>query len=199
MTTFTTKKIALCTLAATGLALAACSNAEDGNTQPATQTVTETAAATENAQQTSEGAPAQETQGQQDNQSGNSATFDQAAIRTALEGAGYNCSGDDCTKEENGLRLDIDFDNDSVDTQIEALQDNAGVEAGYAAVLGDLKAAIGDLDFGGNSYADIRSWAESNAAERDARETFGDYEVHLENETDDGRPERSLDIEHVRS
>lgn len=131
------------------------------------------------------------------NQNGN-AHFDKAAIVSALEGAGYRCSNDDCVKDESGLRLDIDVDKDSIDSQVEASQDG-DIEAGFTTILNDLDCALGSFDFGGQSFGDIRSWAESNAAERDARQTFGDYEVHLENETDDGRAERSLDIEHVRS
>lgn len=197
MNTFNMKNITLATLATSALALGACSSSDDATTTDQMASDANTTDSTDAGQAVTE--TGTETTGSDaTSNQGSGAQFDTAAIVSALEGAGYQCTNDDCMKEENGLHLDIDVEHDSVDTQVEVIQDG-DIEAGWTTILNDLESALGDFDFGGQTFTDIRSWAESNAAEREVRQNFGDYEVKIENDTDDRNPERSLDIEHIRS
>lgn len=197
MNTFNMKNITLATLATSALALGACSSSDDATTTDQMASDANTTDSTDAGQAVTE--TGTETTGSDaTSNQGSGAQFDTAAIVSALEGAGYQCTNDDCMKEENGLHLDIDVEHDSVDTQVEVIQDG-DIEAGWTTILNDLESALGDFDFGGQTFIDIRSWAESNAAEREVRQNFGDYEVKIENDTDDRNPERSLDIEHIHS
>lgn len=197
MNTFNMKNITLATLATSALALGACSSSDDATTTDQMASDANTTDSTDAGQAVTE--TGTETTGSDaTSNQGSGAQFDTAAIVSALEGAGYQCTNDDCMKEENGLHLDIDVEHDSVDTQVEVIQDG-DIEAGWTTILNDLESALGDFGFGGQTFTDIRSWAESNAAEREVRQNFGDYEVKIENDTDDRNPERSLDIEHIHS
>lgn len=197
MNTFNMKNITLATLATSALALGACSSSDDATTTDQMASDANTTDSTDAGQAVTE--TGTETTGSDaTSNQGSGAQFDTAAIVSALEGAGYQCTNDDCMKEENGLHLDIDVEHDSVDTQVEVIQDG-DIEAGWITILNDLESALGDFDFGGQTFTDIRSWAESNAAEREVRQNFGHYEVKIENDTDDRNPERSLDIEHIHS
>ena len=124
-----------------------------------------------------------------------SGRFDEAALKSELEGMGYQCDDDDdCTKTEGAIIYDVDIDDDSVDVEV---QGNDDLDQHFETILTDVGTAFGEYDFGGASWDEIQTWGIE--AGEDEETVLGNVELEHDRGEDDGIPSRDLSVELIES
>ena len=190
------KSVAITALAVSALALASCSteasNDDSADNGAMTQTATQESPETteESSAETSETSPETTT-----TTALSSGRFDEAALKSELEGMGYQCDDDDdCTKTEGAIIYDVDIDDDSVDVEV---QGNDDLDQHFETILTDVGTAFGEYDFGGASWDEIQTWGIE--AGEDEETVLGNVELEHDRGEDDGIPSRDLSVELIES
>ena len=195
------KSVAITALAVSALALASCSteasNDDSADNGAMTQTATQESPETteEVSEETSETTSAEESSSETTTTALSSGRFDEAALKSELEGMGYQCDDDDdCTKTEGAIIYDVDIDNDSVDVEV---QGNDDLDQHFETILTDVGTAFGEYDFGGASWDEIQTWGIE--AGEDDETVLGNVELEHDRGEDDGIPSRDLSVELIES
>ena len=195
------KSVAITALAVSALALASCSteasNDDSADSGAMTQTATQESPETteETSAETSETTSAEESSSETTTTALSSGRFDEAALKSELEGMGYQCDDDDdCTKTEGAIIYDVDIDNDSVDVEV---QGNDDLDQHFETILTDVGTAFGEYDFGGASWDEIQTWGIE--AGEDEETVLGNVELEHDRGEDDGVPSRDLSVELIES
>lgn len=196
------KSVAITALAVSALALASCSteasNDDSTDNGAMTQTATQESPETteETSEETSETTSAEESSSETTTTAASSSVrFDEAALKSELEGMGYQCDDDDdCTKTEGAIIYDVDIDDDSVDAEV---QGNNDLDQHFETILTDVGTAFGEYDFGGASWDEIQTWGIE--AGKDEETVLGNVELEHDRGEDDGIPTRDLSVELIES
>ena len=192
------KSVAITALAVSALALASCSTeaSNDDSTGNGAMTQTATQKSPETTEETSETISAEESSSETTATTAlSSGRFDEAALKSELEGMGYQCDDDDdCTKTEGAIIYDVDIDDDSVDVEV---QGNGDLDQHFETILTDVGTAFGEYDFGGASWDEIQTWG--IAAGKDEETVLGNVELEHDRGEDDGIPSRDLSVELIES
>ena len=195
------KSVAITALAVSALALASCSteasNDDSADNGAMTQTATQESPETteEASAETSETTSAEESSSETTTTALSSGRFDEAALKSELEGMGYQCDDDDdCTKTEGAIIYDVDIDDDSVDVEV---QGNDDLDQHFETILTDVGTAFGEYDFGGASWDEIQTWGIE--AGEDDETVLGNVELEHDRGEDDGIPSRDLSVELIES
>ena len=196
------KSVAITALAVSALALASCSteasNDDSADNGAMTQTATQKSPETteETSAETSETTSAEESSSETTTTTAlSSGRFDEAALKSELEGMGYQCDDDDdCTKTEGAIIYDVDIDDDSVDVEV---QGNDDLDQHFETILTDVGTAFGEYDFGGASWDEIQTWGIE--AGEDEETVLGNVELEHDRGEDDGIPSRDLSVELIES
>lgn len=195
------KSVAITALAVSALALASCSteasNDDSADNGAMTQTATQESPETteETSAETSETTSAEESSSETTTTALSSGRFDEAALKSELEGMGYQCDDDDdCTKTEGAIIYDVDIDDDSVDVEV---QGNDDLDQHFETILTDVGTAFGEYDFGGASWDEIQTWGIE--AGEDEETVLGNVELEHDRGEDDGIPSRDLSVELIES
>ena len=195
------KSVAITALAVSALALASCSteasNDDSADNGAMTQTATQESPETteEVSEDTSETTSAEESSSETTTTALSSGRFDEAALKSELEGMGYQCDDDDdCTKTEGAIIYDVDIDDDSVDVEV---QGNDDLDQHFETILTDVGTAFGEYDFGGASWDEIQTWGIE--AGEDDETVLGNVELEHDRGEDDGIPSRDLSVELIES
>lgn len=189
------KSVAITALAVSALALASCSteasNDDSADSGAMTQTATQ-----ESPETTEETTSAEESSSETTTTTAlSSGRFDEAALKSELEGMGYQCDDDDdCTKTEGAIIYDVDIDDDSVDVEV---QGNDDLDQHFETILTDVGTAFGEYDFGGASWDEIQTWGIE--AGEDEETVLGNVELEHDRGEDDGVPSRDLSVELIES
>lgn len=189
------KSVAITALAVSALALASCSTeaSNDDSADNGAMTQTATQESPETTEETS--AETSETSSETTTTALSSGRFDEAALKSELEGMGYQCDDDDdCTKTEGAIIYDVDIDNDSVDVEV---QGNDDLDQHFETILTDVGTAFGEYDFGGASWDEIQTWGIE--AGEDEETVLGNVELEHDRGEDDGIPSRDLSVELIES
>ncbi|WP_191373197.1 hypothetical protein [Corynebacterium stationis] len=189
------KSVAITALAVSALALASCSTeaSNDDSADNGAMTQTATQESPETTEETS--AETSETSSETTTTALSSGRFDEAALKSELEGMGYQCDDDDdCTKTEGAIIYDVDIDNDSVDVEV---QGNDDLDQHFETILTDVGTAFGEYDFGGASWDEIQTWGIE--AGEDEETVLGNVELEHDRGEDDGVPSRDLSVELIES
>lgn len=190
------KSVAITALAVSALALASCSTeaSNDDSADNGAMTQTATQESPETTEETS--AETSETSSETTTTTAlSSGRFDEAALKSELEGMGYQCDDDDdCTKTEGAIIYDVDIDNDSVDVEV---QGNDDLDQHFETILTDVGTAFGEYDFGGASWDEIQTWGIE--AGEDEENVLGNVELEHDRGEDDGIPSRDLSVELIES
>lgn len=190
------KSVAITALAVSALALASCSTeaSNDDSTDNGAMTQTATQESPETTEETS--AETSETSSETTTTTAlSSGRFDEAALKSELEGMGYQCDDDDdCTKTEGAIIYDVDIDDDSVDVEV---QGNDDLDQHFETILTDVGTAFGEYDFGGASWDEIQTWGIE--AREDEETVLGNVELEHDRGEDDGVPSRDLSVELIES
>ncbi|MGO1733460.1 MAG: hypothetical protein ACTH0O_05600 [Corynebacterium casei] len=190
------KSVAITALAVSALALASCSTeaSNDDSADSGAMTQTATQESPETTEETS--AETSETSSETTTTTAlSSGRFDEAALKSELEGMGYQCDDDDdCTKTEGAIIYDVDIDDDSVDVEI---QGNDDLDQHFETILTDVGTAFGEYDFGGASWDEIQTWGIE--AGEDEETVLGNVELEHDRGEDDGVPSRDLSVELIES
>lgn len=190
------KSVAITALAVSALALASCSTeaSNDDSADSGAMTQTATQESPETTEETS--AETSETSSETTTTTAlSSGRFDEAALKSELEGMGYQCDDDDdCTKTEGAIIYDVDIDNDSVDVEV---QGNDDLDQHFETILTDVGTAFGEYDFGGASWDEIQTWGIE--AGEDEETVLGNVELEHDRGEDDGIPSRDLSVELIES
>lgn len=190
------KSVAITALAVSALALASCSTeaSNDDSADNGAMTQTATQESPETTEETS--AETSETSSETTNTAASSSgRFDEAALKSELEGMGYQCDDDDdCTKTEGAIIYDVDIDDDSVDVEV---QGNDDLDQHFETILTDVGTAFGEYDFGGASWDEIQTWGIE--AGEDEETVLGNVELEHDRGEDDGIPSRDLSVELIES
>lgn len=192
------KSVAITALAVSALALASCSTeaSNDDSTDNGAMTQTATQESPETTEETSETISAEESSSETTTTTALSfGRFDEAALKSELEGMGYQCDDDDdCTKTEGAIIYDVDIDDDSVDVEV---QGNDDLDQHFETILTDVGTAFGEYDFGGASWDEIQTWGIE--AGEDEETVLGNVELEHDRGEDDGIPTRDLSVELIES
>lgn len=192
------KSVAITALAVSALALASCSTeaSNDDSTDNGAMTQTATQESPETTEETSETISAEESSSETTTTTAlSSGRFDEAALKSELEGMGYQCDDDDdCTKTEGAIIYDVDIDDDSVDVEV---QGNDDLDQHFETILTDVGTAFGEYDFGGASWDEIQTWGIE--AGEDEETVLGNVELEHDRGEDDGIPTRDLSVELIES
>lgn len=192
------KSVAITALAVSALALASCSMeaSNDDSTDNGAMTQTATQESPKTTEETSETISAEESSSETTTTAiSSSGRFDEAALRSELEGMGYQCDDDDdCTKTEGAIIYDVDIDDDSVDAEV---QGNNDLDQHFETILSDVGTAFGEYDFGGASWDEIQTW--TLEAGEDEETVLGNVELEHDRGEDDGTLTRDLGIELIES
>ena len=195
------KSVAITALAVSALALASCSteasNDDSADNGAMTQTATQESPETteEVSEETSETTGAEESSSETTTTALSSGRFDESALKSELEGMGYQCDDDDdCTKTEGAIIYDVDIDDDSVDVEV---QGNDDLDQHFETILTDVGTAFGEYDFGGASWDEIQTWGIE--AGEDDETVLGNVELEHDRGEDDGIPSRDLSVELIES
>lgn len=190
------KSVAITALAVSALALASCSTeaSNDDSADSGAMTQTATQESPETTEETS--AETSETSSETTTTTAlSSGRFDEAALKSELEGMGYQCDDDDdCTKTEGAIIYDVDIDDDSVDVEV---QGNDDLDQHFETILTDVGTAFGEYDFGGASWDEIQTWGIE--AGEDEETVLGNVELEHDRGEDDGVPSRDLSVELIES
>lgn len=190
------KSVAITALAVSALALASCSTeaSNDDSADNGAMTQTATQESPETTEETS--AETSETSSETTTTTAlSSGRFDEAALKSELEGMGYQCDDDDdCTKTEGAIIYDVDIDDDSVDVEV---QGNDDLDQHFETILTDVGTAFGEYDFGGASWDEIQTWGIE--AGEDEETVLGNVELEHDRGEDDGVPSRDLSVELIES
>lgn len=190
------KSVAITALAVSALALASCSTeaSNDDSADNGAMTQTATQESPETTEETS--AETSETSSETTTTTAlSSGRFDEAALKSELEGMGYQCDDDDdCTKTEGAIIYDVDIDDDSVDVEV---QGNDDLDQHFETILTDVGTAFGEYDFGGASWDEIQTWGIE--AGEDEENVLGNVELEHDRGEDDGIPTRDLSVELIES
>ncbi|MGP5112321.1 hypothetical protein ACTXJT_10635 [Corynebacterium casei] len=190
------KSVAITALAVSALALASCSTeaSNDDSADNGAMTQTATQESPETTEETS--AETSETSSETTTKTAlSSGRFDEAALKSELEGMGYQCDDDDdCTKTEGAIIYDVDIDDDSVDVEV---QGNDDLDQHFETILTDVGTAFGEYDFGGASWDEIQTWGIE--AGEDEENVLGNVELEHDRGEDDGIPTRDLSVELIES
>lgn|SRR5699024_511072 len=190
------KSVAITALAVSALALASCSTeaSNDDSADNGATTQTATQESPETTEETS--AETSETSSETTTTTAlSSGRFDEAALKSELEGMGYQCDDDDdCTKTEGAIIYDVDIDDDSVDVEV---QGNDDLDQHFETILTDVGTAFGEYDFGGASWDEIQTWGIE--AGEDEETVLGNVELEHDRGEDDGVPSRDLSVELIES
>ena len=189
------KSAAITALAVSALALASCSTeaSNDDSADNGAMTQTATQESPETTEETS--AETSETSSETTTTALSSGRFDEAALKSELEGMGYQCDDDDdCTKTEGAIIYDVDIDDDSVDVEV---QGNDDLDQHFETILTDVGTAFGEYDFGGASWDEIQTWGIE--AGEDDETVLGNVELEHDRGEDDGIPSRDLSVELIES
>lgn len=189
------KSVAITALAVSALALASCSTeaSNDDSADNGAMTQTATQESPETTEETS--AETSETSSETTTTALSSGRFDEAALKSELEGMGYQCDDDDdCTKTEGAIIYDVDIDDDSVDVEV---QGNDDLDQHFETILTDVGTAFGEYDFGGASWDEIQTWGIE--AGEDEETVLGNVELEHDRGEDDGVPSRDLSVELIES
>lgn len=189
------KSVAITALAVSALALASCSTeaSNDDSADNGAMTQTATQESPETTEETS--AETSETSSETTTTALSSGRFDEAALKSELEGMGYQCDDDDdCTKTEGAIIYDVDIDDDSVDVEV---QGNDDLDQHFETILTDVGTAFGEYDFGGASWDEIQTWGIE--AGEDDETVLGNVELEHDRGEDDGIPSRDLSVELIES
>lgn len=190
------KSVAITALAVSALALASCSTeaSNDDSADNGAMTQTATQESPETTEETS--AETSETSSETTTTTAlSSGRFDEAALKSELEGMGYQCDDDDdCTKTEGAIIYDVDIDDDSVDVEV---QGNDDLDQHFETILTDVGTAFGEYDFGGASWDEIQTWGIE--AGEDDETVLGNVELEHDRGEDDGIPSRDLSVELIES
>lgn len=190
------KSVAITALAVSALALASCSTeaSNDDSADNGAMTQTATQESPETTEETS--AETSETSSETTTTTAlSSGRFDEAALKSELEGMGYQCDDDDdCTKTEGAIIYDVDIDDDSVDVEV---QGNDDLDQHFETILTDVGTAFGEYDFGGASWDEIQTWGIE--AGEDEETVLGNVELEHDRGEDDGIPSRDLSVELIES
>lgn len=189
------KSVAITALAVSALALASCSTeaSNDDSADNGAMTQTATQESPETTEETS--AETSETSSETTTTALSSGRFDEAALKSELEGMGYQCDDDDdCTKTEGAIIYDVDIDDDSVDVEV---QGNDDLDQHFETILTDVGTAFGEYDFGGASWDEIQTWGIE--AGEDEETVLGNVELEHDRGEDDGIPSRDLSVELIES
>lgn len=196
------KSVAITALAVSALALASCSteatndDSTDNGAMAQTATQESPESTEETSEETSETTSAEESSSETTTTAtSSSGRFDEAALRSELEGMGYQCDDDDdCTKTEGAIIYDVDIDDDSVDAEV---QGNNDLDQHFETILSDVGTAFGEYDFGGASWDEIQTW--TLEAGEDEETVLGNVELEHDRGEDDGTLTRDLGIELIES
>lgn len=190
------KSVAITALAVSALALASCSTeaSNDDSADNGAMTQTATQESPETTEETS--AETSETSSETTTTTAlSSGRFDEAALKSELEGMGYQCDDDDdCTKTEGAIIYDVDIDDDSVDAEV---QGNDDLDQHFETILTDVGTAFGEYDFGGASWDEIQTWGIEAGEDEDT--VLGNVELEHDRGEDDGIPSRDLSVELIES
>ncbi|AHI21346.1 hypothetical protein [Corynebacterium casei] len=190
------KSVAITALAVSALALASCSTeaSNDDSTDNGAMTQTATQESPETTEETS--AETSETSSETTTTTAlSSGRFDESALKSELEGMGYQCDDDDdCTKTEGAIIYDVDIDDDSVDVEV---QGNDDLDQHFETILTDVGTAFGEYDFGGASWDEIQTWGIEAGEDEDT--VLGNVELEHDRGEDDGIPSRDLSVELIES
>ena len=189
------KSAAITALAFSALALASCSTEETNVNSADTETANQTTA--QAPAETAESESPEETTAEQTSTTAPTYTgrFDEAAIKSGLEGLGYQCDDhNDCTKTEGANIYEIDIDDDDLDAEV---QGNEDLSRHFETILSDVGTAFGEYDFGGSNWDEIQTWALSAADDEET--VIGNVELEHDLGDDDGVPNRELSIELLNS
>ncbi|MDN6137982.1 hypothetical protein [Corynebacterium sp.] len=190
------KSVAITALAVSALALASCSTEASNDDSADNGAMTQTA--TQESPETTEETSAETSESSSETTTTtalSSGRFDEAALKSELEGMGYQCDDDDdCTKTEGAIIYDVDIDNDSVDVEV---QGNDDLDQHFETILTDVGTAFGEYDFGGASWDEIQTWGIE--AGEDEETVLGNVELEHDRGEDDGIPSRDLSVELIES
>ncbi|MGP5605608.1 hypothetical protein [Corynebacterium casei] len=190
------KSVAITALAVSALALASCSTeaSNDDSADNGAMTQTATQESPETTEETS--AETSETSSETTTTTAlSSGRFDESALKSELEGMGYQCDDDDdCTKTEGAIIYDVDIDDDSVDVEV---QGNDDLDQHFETILTDVGTAFGEYDFGGASWDEIQTWGIEAGEDEDT--VLGNVELEHDRGEDDGIPSRDLSVELIES
>ena len=186
------KSVAITALAVSALALASCSTEASNDDSADNGAMTQTA--TQESPETTEESSAETSETSSETTTTtalSSGRFDEAALKSELEGMGYQCDDDDdCTKTEGAIIYDVDIDDDSVDVEV---QGNDDLDQHFETILTDVGTAFGEYDFGGASWDEIQTWGIE--AGEDEETVLGNVELEHDRGEDDGIPSRDLSVE----
>lgn len=190
------KSVAITALAVSALALASCSTEASNDDSADNGAMTQTA--TQESPETTEESSAETSETSSETTTttaSSSGRFDEAALKSELEGMGYQCDDDDdCTKTEGAIIYDVDIDDDSVDVEV---QGNDDLDQHFETILTDVGTAFGEYDFGGASWDEIQTWGIE--AGEDEETVLGNVELEHDRGEDDGIPSRDLSVELIES
>lgn len=190
------KSVAITALAVSALALASCSTEASNDDSADNGAMTQTA--TQESPETTEESSAETSETSSETTTTtalSSGRFDEAALKSELEGMGYQCDDDDdCTKTEGAIIYDVDIDDDSVDVEV---QGNDDLDQHFETILTDVGTAFGEYDFGGASWDEIQTWGIE--AGEDEETVLGNVELEHDRGEDDGIPSRDLSVELIES
>lgn len=190
------KSVAITALAVSALALASCSTEASNDDSADNDAMTQTA--TQESPETTEETSAETSETSSETTTTtalSSGRFDEAALKSELEGMGYQCDDDDdCTKTEGAIIYDVDIDDDSVDVEV---QGNDDLDQHFETILTDVGTAFGEYDFGGASWDEIQTWGIE--AGEDEETVLGNVELEHDRGEDDGIPSRDLSVELIES
>ncbi len=190
------KSVAITALAVSALALASCSTEASNDDSADNDALTQTA--TQESPETTEETSAETSETSSETTTTtalSSGRFDEAALKSELEGMGYQCDDDDdCTKTEGAIIYDVDIDDDSVDVEV---QGNDDLDQHFETILTDVGTAFGEYDFGGASWDEIQTWGIE--AGEDEETVLGNVELEHDRGEDDGIPSRDLSVELIES
>lgn len=190
------KSVAITALAVSALALASCSTEASNDDSADNDALTQTA--TQESPETTEETSAETSETSSETTTTtalSSGRFDEAALKSELEGMGYQCDDDDdCTKTEGAIIYDVDIDDDSVDVEV---QGNDDLDQHFETILTDVGTAFGEYDFGGASWDEIQTWGIE--AGEDKETVLGNVELEHDRGEDDGIPSRDLSVELIES
>src|SRR5690625_4927589 len=185
------KSVAITALAVSALALASCSTeaSNDDSADNGAMTQTATQASPETTEETS--AETSETSSETTTTTAlSSGRFDEAALKSELEGMGYQCDDDDdCTKTEGAIIYDVDIYNDSVDVEV---QGNDDLDQHFETILTDVGTAFGEYDFVGASWDEIQTWGIE--AGEDEETVLGNVELEHDLGEDNVVPSRYVSV-----
>lgn len=190
------KSVAITALAVSALALASCSTEASNDDSADNDAMTQTA--TQESPETTEETSAETSETSSETTTTtalSSGRFDEAALKSELEGMGYQCDDDDdCTKTQGAIIYDVDIDDDSVDVEV---QGNDDLDQHFETILTDVGTAFGEYDFGGASWDEIQTWGIE--AGEDEETVLGNVELEHDRGEDDGIPSRDLSVELIES